>query len=43
MFFVYVIYSKKTDSYYCGQTSNLVNRILEHNSRETKSIKKGIP
>ena len=43
MFYTYIIYSKKIDSYYCGQTTNLSNRLLEHNSGETKSIAKGIP
>ncbi|MBS4043027.1 MAG: GIY-YIG nuclease family protein [Chitinophagaceae bacterium] len=43
MFYTYIIYSTKIDSYYCGQTSNLSNRLIEHNSGETKSIVKGIP
>ena len=43
MFFVYIIHSTKTDGYYCGQTIDLINRLSEHNSGETKSIKNGIP
>jgi putative endonuclease len=43
MFIVYILYSPSTDKYYTGQTQDLENRILEHNSGETKSIAYGIP
>jgi putative endonuclease len=43
MFTVYILYSALTQKYYVGQTQDLDNRIVEHNSGETKSIKNGIP
>ncbi len=43
MFTVYILYSESIQKYYTGQTQNLENRIAEHNSGETKSIKNGIP
>ena len=42
-FTVYILFSKSTQKYYTGSTQDLVNRLLEHNSGETKSIKHGIP
>jgi putative endonuclease len=43
MFTVYILYSEITQKYYIGQTQDLDNRIVEHNSGETKSLKSGIP
>lgn len=43
MIYVYIIYSKQIDSYYCGVTQQVENRLIEHNKGETKSILKGIP
>ena len=43
MYKVYIVYSKRTDRYYTGSTEDLENRLIEHNSGETKSIKPGIP
>ncbi len=43
MFTVYILYSASTQQYYTCQTQNIENRILEHNSGETTSIKKGMP
>ncbi|MEZ5045664.1 MAG: GIY-YIG nuclease family protein [Chitinophagaceae bacterium] len=43
MFIVYILFSESTQKYYTGQTQNLDNRLSEHNSGETKSIKYGIP
>jgi len=43
MFTVYILYSSSTQKYYTGQTQNLENRMVEHNSGETTSIKNGIP
>jgi putative endonuclease len=43
MFTVYILYSALTQKYYVGQTQDLDNRIVEHNSGETKSLKSGIP
>ncbi|WP_394759558.1 GIY-YIG nuclease family protein [Flavobacterium sp.] len=34
MHFVYVLYSRKTDSFYIGETSNIENRLLWHNNKE---------
>ncbi len=38
MFTVYILFSHTTQKYYTGQTQNLENRLLEHNSGETPSI-----
>ena len=43
MYFVYIIYSKKRDSFYIGYTANINSRITKHNSRATISTKLGIP
>jgi putative endonuclease len=43
MFFTYILQSNKTKRYYVGSTDDLKNRLEEHNSGETKSIRKGIP
>jgi putative endonuclease len=43
MYTVYILYSASTQKYYTGQTQNIENRMLEHNSGETTSIKNGIP
>ena len=43
MFTVYILFSKKSQKFYTGQTNDLTNRIAEHNGGETKSIKSGIP
>ncbi len=43
MFTVYILYSSSILKYYTGQTQDLENRMLEHNSGETTSIKNGIP
>ena len=32
MFYVYVLYSKSVDKYYTGFTTDLVQRVAEHNS-----------
>ena len=42
-YFVYILFSKLANRYYTGQTNNIENRIIEHNSGETKSIVNGIP
>ncbi len=39
-YYTYIIYSKLLEKHYCGSTQNLVNRLMEHNNGETKSIKK---
>jgi len=43
MYYVYILQSPKTHRYYIGSTENLENRLEEHNSGETKSIRNGIP
>jgi putative endonuclease len=43
MFYVYVIQSEKDGSYYKGHCEDLNDRIKEHNSGYTKSIKSKIP
>ena len=43
MYFTYILQSKKTKRYYIGSTDDLKNRLEEHNSGETISIRKGIP
>ena len=40
MYKVYIIYSKQVDQYYTGQTSDLENRLNNHNSSGSKSTKK---
>ena len=40
---VYILYSESTLKYYTGYTQDLANRLAEHNSGETISIRKGIP
>src|SRR6187431_3463423 len=40
---VYVLYSSSCRKFYSGQTQDLENRLIEHNSGETKSIKSCIP
>lgn len=36
MFFIYILYSKSIDRYYIGQTSDLNNRLIRHNSSSTR-------
>jgi putative endonuclease len=43
MYTVYMLYSKKLNKYYTGETQDLSNRLLEHNAGETKSLMGGIP
>ncbi|MFY0651860.1 MAG: GIY-YIG nuclease family protein, partial [Cyclobacteriaceae bacterium] len=43
MYTVYILYSKKLDSYYKGQTANLEDRLRRHNAGYEKSTTPGIP
>ena len=43
MFYVYILYSEKIAKHYIGQTQNIENRIMEHNSGESKFTKTGKP
>jgi putative endonuclease len=31
MFYTYILYNKEIDKFYIGSTSNIHNRLLEHN------------
>ena len=43
MFYVYIIYSIKTDRYYTGYCSDIETRIVKHNLGATASTRSGIP
>ncbi|WPR75431.1 GIY-YIG nuclease family protein [Algoriphagus sp. NG3] len=43
MYYVYILYSSKTDKYYTGSTDNLASRLKHHNSGATPSTKSGAP
>jgi putative endonuclease len=32
MFYIYILYSKKANKYYIGQTENVEDRLVSHNS-----------
>jgi len=36
MFYIYIIYSEKVDKYYVGQTENIEERMMSHNSGISK-------
>ena len=40
MFYLYIIFSKKLDKYYVGQTDNIFNRLFQHNSGYSKFTSK---
>ncbi len=39
MYYVYLLYSKKFDRFYIGQTSDLDRRFEQHNAGDVKSTK----
>lgn len=43
MEYVYILQSEKNGRYYVGSTNDLNRRLLEHNSGQTKSLKKLLP
>ncbi len=43
MYFVYIIFSSKTNKFYTGSTDNLENRLKHHNSGSTPSTRSGSP
>ena len=43
MYIVYILYSKSSLKYYTGQTDNLENRLIRHNSGLNLSTKSGKP
>jgi putative endonuclease len=42
-FWVYILYSERSLKRYIGQTSDLGERIIQHNRGQNKSTKSGIP
>jgi putative endonuclease len=42
-FYVYILYSSSTDSFYKGQTRDIVDRLRRHNHGYEKATKNGIP
>jgi putative endonuclease len=40
---VYILHSKKLNRFYVGQTTNLDNRLIEHNTGESSHTSVGIP
>ena len=43
VFYTYVLYSSKFDKFYYGQTSNLLERLVKHNSGLVKSSARYLP
>ena len=43
VYFVYILYSEKTDRYYIGSTSDIDKRLLKHNLGGTASTRPGRP
>ena len=45
MFYIYILFSKSSDRYYIGHTSNVLRRLEEHNNPAefSKYTAKGIP
>jgi putative endonuclease len=43
MYITYILFSESISKFYTGHTYDLENRLREHNSGETISIKRGIP
>ena len=41
-YYVYILYSESTDTYYKGQTENLEERVHRHNKGYEKSTKRGL-
>jgi putative endonuclease len=42
-YWVYILHSESTDSYYKGQTLNIDDRLIRHNNGYEKSTKRGAP
>ena len=42
-YLVYVLYSKRLNRFYVGQTTNLENRLSEHNNGESPYTSQGTP
>ena len=43
VYYVYILYSDSLIKYYSGQTSNLEDRLIRHNSGREKYTRKGTP
>ncbi|KAF0215550.1 MAG: hypothetical protein FD178_1649 [Ignavibacteria bacterium] len=43
MFYIYALYSSKFNKIYIGQTCDLTNRLIEHNSGKSFYTKRFIP
>ena len=43
MYFIYILFSQKTNRYYIGSTDDLARRLKHHNSGSTPSTKTGAP
>jgi len=43
MFFIYLLQSESSGTFYIGYTDNLERRVEEHNSGENRSTKHGCP
>ena len=43
MFYTYILYSKKLNSFYKGETSNMLDRLNRHNNGYEKSTQSGVP
>ena len=43
MYYIYILFSLKTNKYYIGSTDDLVRRIKHHNAGSTPSTKGGAP
>jgi len=42
-FTTYILFSKSKNKYYVGSTNDIIRRFAEHNGRQTKSTKFGVP
>ncbi len=43
MYYIYILFSNKTEKYYVGYTSDVSSRLTRHNSGRNKSTKPGVP
>jgi len=43
MHIVYILYSNSINQYYCGETQDIVDRLVRHNSGRSKATKRGVP
>jgi putative endonuclease len=42
-FYVYILFSEKLDKFYTGQTNNMEDRIMRHNSAQERFTSSGVP